>query len=288
MAPSRGIARRSACGSEAGHVGLAAGPRVAEGLLPRLRRLPQGVERLRGAAAAVGLARREQALGVGAVDVEPLGLTVAGGGRPLVPVEAEPAQRLQQRPGVVLGRAREVGVLDPEHVDAAVVARQQPVEQRGAGAAHVQMAGRARSKANADRFGHRASIVLRPNAPPAAVRCYDRSHGRGAPEALSLHQGRGAGGLPDRPLLPAGGDPLPARAQRLPAHRARQGHLPRLRPRRGAGRPLPPALRRHQPHQGEPGVRRRHHARRPLARLRLGARISTTRATTSSSSTSGR
>ena len=37
------------------------------------------------------------------------------------------------------------------------------------------------------------------------------------------------------------------------------------------GGPLPSALRRHQPHQGEPGVRRRHHARRPLARLRLGA-----------------
>ena len=41
------------------------------------------------------------------------------------------------------------------------------------------------------------------------------------------------------------------------------------------------------PTKEEPGVRRRDHARRPLARLRLG-RTSTTRRTTSSSSTSAR
>ena len=39
---------------------------------------------------------------------------------------------------------------------------------------------------------------------------------------------------------------------------------------RGVRRPLPPALRRHQPDQGGAGIYRRHRARRALAGLRLG------------------
>ena len=63
---------------------------------------------------------------------------------------------------------------------------------------------------------------------------------------------------------------LPARAQRLPAHRPRQGDLPRLRRRRRVRRALQPALRRHQPGQGRRRVRRLDQGRRALARLRLG------------------
>jgi PAS domain S-box-containing protein len=43
-----------------------------------------------------------------------------------------------------------------------------------------------------------------------------------------------------------------------------------LRDRAGVRRPLPPALRRHQPDQGRAGVHRLDPGRRPLARLRLG------------------
>ena len=64
--------------------------------------------------------------------------------------------------------------------------------------------------------------------------------------------------------------PLPARAERLPAHRPRQVDLPQLRHRRRVRRPLPPALRRHQPHQGGAGVHRRDRGGRALAGLRLG------------------
>ena len=64
--------------------------------------------------------------------------------------------------------------------------------------------------------------------------------------------------------------PLPAGAERLPPHRSRQVHLPQLRHRPGVRRPLPPALRRHQPHEGGAGVHRRHPGRRALARVRLG------------------
>ncbi len=63
---------------------------------------------------------------------------------------------------------------------------------------------------------------------------------------------------------------LPARAQRLPPHRPREVDLPELRHRAGVRRPLPPALRRHEPGQGGAGVHRLHRGRRPLARLRLG------------------
>ncbi len=49
--------------------------------------------------------------------------------------------------------------------------------------------------------------------------------------------------------------PASPRAQRLPAPRPRQVHLPQLRPRAGLPGRLPPPLRRHQPHHGGPGVR---------------------------------
>ncbi len=45
---------------------------------------------------------------------------------------------------------------------------------------------------------------------------------------------------------------------------------PQLRDRRGVRRPLPPALRRHEPDQGRAGVHRRDPGRHSLARLRLG------------------
>ena len=50
----------------------------------------------------------------------------------------------------------------------------------------------------------------------------------------------------------------------------RQVDLPELRRRPGVRRPLPPALRRHEPHQGRAGVHRRHRGGRALAGLRLG------------------
>ena len=64
---------------------------------------------------------------------------------------------------------------------------------------------------------------------------------------------------------------LPARAQRLPPHRARQGDLDRLRPRPGVRRDLPPPVRRHQPGEGGGRVRRGDPGGHALARLRLGA-----------------
>ena len=66
-------------------------------------------------------------------------------------MDAEPAEavedRLQRLGAVALG----VGVVDAQDELAAVPAREQPVEQGGADAADVQVAGRARGEAGADR-----------------------------------------------------------------------------------------------------------------------------------------
>ena len=63
---------------------------------------------------------------------------------------------------------------------------------------------------------------------------------------------------------------LSAGAERLPAHRPRQGDLRRLRPGARVRRHLQPPLRRHQPDHGRRRVRRGDPGRRPLARLRVG------------------
>ena len=75
----------------------------------------------------------------------------------------------------------------------------------------------------------------------------------------------------DRALGWARRHAIPARAQRLPPHRPRQGDLDRLRPRPGIRRDVPPPLRRHQPRQGGGRVRRSDPGGHPLARLRLGS-----------------
>ena len=82
--------------------------------------------------------------------------------------------------------------------------------------------------------------------------------------------------------------PVPARAQRLPAHRAREIDLPELRCRPGVRRHLQPALRRHEPDQGRRRVRRLDHRQRSLARASTGRIGSTTRPITSSRSTTTR
>ena len=65
-----------------------------------------------------------------------------------VPVEAEPAQRLLDLLGGLGDLAARVGVLDPQPELAALVARVEPVEERGVDAPDVEEAGRARSEAD--------------------------------------------------------------------------------------------------------------------------------------------
>ena len=75
--------------------------------------------------------------------------------RAFVPVDAEPVEavenRLQRLGDVALG----VGVVDPQDELPAVLAGEQPVEQRRANAADVQITGRAGSEAGANTCGLR-------------------------------------------------------------------------------------------------------------------------------------
>ena len=79
----------------------------------------------------------------------------------LVPIEAEPGEAVEDDLGVLVGRALLVGVFDAEQELAAHPARVQPIEERGAGAADVQIAGGRGGEADANGgFRHRWSSVV--------------------------------------------------------------------------------------------------------------------------------
>src|SRR4051794_15948579 len=68
-----------------------------------------------------------------------------------VPLEAEPAHAVEDRRNRVIGRARPVGVLDPQQELAATVTGIEPVEQRSARATDMQISGRRGREAGDDR-----------------------------------------------------------------------------------------------------------------------------------------
>src|SRR5438445_288338 len=69
--------------------------------------------------------------------------------RPLVPVELQPPQGVENLLHVLRGRSLAIGIFDPQHENATLTAREQPVVQRGPGAADVERTCRGWSKANA-------------------------------------------------------------------------------------------------------------------------------------------
>ena len=130
---------------------------VAGGLLGLLLGLADAVESFGGAGAAVGVAGGEQLRGGGLVAGQSLGLAV-GGVRPadvgaFVPVEAEPAEALHDAVFRTGDGALLVGVFDAEDECAAVMAGEEPVEEGGAEAADVKLAGGAGAESDADAHG---------------------------------------------------------------------------------------------------------------------------------------
>ena len=125
-------------------------PAAASGL----GRLTLRLDRLGRTVAVVRPPLGHETIGHRAVAIEALGLEVrrvrSADVRPLVPVEAEPAQAVHDSRDHLPRRTFGVGVLDAQHERAAVPAGIQPVEQRRAGAADVQVAGGRRGKADAD------------------------------------------------------------------------------------------------------------------------------------------
>src|SRR6266542_342827 len=129
-----------------------AGAAIARRPCRREIRLALGVELLRGTEAEVRVPAGHELVGVRRIEVEPLGLAIrpvqAADVRPLVPVQAEPSKILEDAVLRLARGAFGVGVLDAEDEGAVLPVRKQPVEQRRAGVAHVQLAGGAGCETN--------------------------------------------------------------------------------------------------------------------------------------------
>jgi hypothetical protein len=111
---------------------------------------PLGLEFIRSAETAVGLAFREQPFGVLGVDGQALGLAigseVAGFGlarrtRAFIPVNAEPVQVFDQLSLEANLGALQIRVFNAEQELAPGAAREEPVLERSAGIAYVEQAG---------------------------------------------------------------------------------------------------------------------------------------------------
>ena len=135
-------ASRRAC-SAAGSSSLARS--IAERRTERLRLGALGVEFLGGEEVLVRASSRQQALGVGAVAIGVRTLKE----RPFVPGDPEPGEAVENDLRVRVGAALLVGVLDAQDEHAAEAARVEPVEERGARAADVQVAGGGGGEADA-------------------------------------------------------------------------------------------------------------------------------------------
>ena len=98
--------------------------------------------------------------------------------RALVPVELQPAQRVEDLLDVLRRRALAVGVLDAQHELPALVAGEQPVEQGRAGAADVQGPGGGWREANPHNL---ARMLIGAHVSPAG----------GLPKAIERGQERG-------------------------------------------------------------------------------------------------
>ena len=128
---------------------------VARRLAARELLLAPRLELGGGAVAPIRATGLEQRVGPATVEIAALRLEVrteaACRRRGLRPMSS-PSQRMLSRIGGdrLVGRPRGVGVLDPQHEGAALSAREQVVVERGAGAADVEVAGRARGEADAN------------------------------------------------------------------------------------------------------------------------------------------
>src|SRR4051812_2402828 len=108
------------------------------------------LELLRGAEAIVGMPAGEQLVCVRRIEMQPLRLPVrsitAADVWSLVPLEAEPAEIVEDALLRRLRRALRVGILDAQDERAVVTPREQPVEERRTRIADVKLPGRTRGK----------------------------------------------------------------------------------------------------------------------------------------------
>ena len=159
--PSVGIfSRTTACrpsdskrARSAGRLGHEAAA-VAERPFFALRRLPLRLQFRGGGVIVVRMAAGQQLLDGRPIAIQPLRLVIRSERpahfRPLVPVDAQPAEAVEDRLQRLLDVPLLIGVVDPQDELPAVLPGEQPIEQRGANPANVQVSGRTGSEAGAD------------------------------------------------------------------------------------------------------------------------------------------
>ncbi len=100
-----------------------------------------------GGEVAVGKALGEDGFGLPAVEGQAFGLLVL-----FVPGETQPAQAGEDGLDAGLGVALQIGVVQTQHESSVIVAGIEPIEDKGARPAHVQIAGGRGSKADPRSF----------------------------------------------------------------------------------------------------------------------------------------
>src|SRR5581483_7651380 len=119
-----------------------------------LARFAPGFQFVRRAEAVIRAALRDEPLDHRAVAIETFGLKVgtvrSADRRTFVPIKTEPAQAVENSVDHIRRGSFDVGVFDAEDEHAAMAPREQPVEQRGARAADVEVTGWGWSESNAD------------------------------------------------------------------------------------------------------------------------------------------
>ena len=129
-------------------------PAVAELPLLALGRLAFGLKLLGRGIVVVRMAAGQQLLDRGPVTVQPLRLVIRSERpahlRPLVPVDAQPVEAVEDRLQSLLDVPLLVGVVDPQDKLPTVLPGEEPIEQGGADPADVEVSGRAGGEAGAD------------------------------------------------------------------------------------------------------------------------------------------
>src|SRR5271157_668250 len=128
----------------------------------RMRALP--LQFFLRAETEICFALTQQPLGMFAIEIATIALTIrrvrSADKGTFIPIEAEPLQVFQKLSFEALFAALDVGVLDAQDHDAALLPCEQPVEKRGAGVANVQLSRGRRSEANANLGNSAHSMML--------------------------------------------------------------------------------------------------------------------------------
>ncbi len=137
----------------------------APGLL--LPSLPAALDLFRRAVAVVRAAACDKLRCHRAMTIDPLRLkvrcVVAARAGAFIPVQAEPAQAVEDPADHLVRRSLGVGVFDAEDERAAVPPREEPVEERGTRPAYMEVPGWRRSKSNTGGDHGRANSVIEPS-----------------------------------------------------------------------------------------------------------------------------